>query len=184
MQCWTGNAARGLYYAWESILQCRGEEVQINLLLNRASPWLDIDSYLPYEGKVVIRNKKARRVAVRIPAWVQRSKLRLLVNGTNRPLSSWVGSYQCVDQLKPGDVVELRFPVRKETVELSARMSEQKENPHTTYTMNFRGNTLVDISPRDTSPTNYPMYQRDHMKATKTPEKTVQRFVTPELVRW
>jgi len=42
---------------------------QVNLLLNRASPWLDIDSYLPYQGKVVIRNKTARLIAVRIPRW-------------------------------------------------------------------------------------------------------------------
>ena len=32
------------------------ESHRYNLLLNRASPWMDIDSYIPYEGKVVLKN--------------------------------------------------------------------------------------------------------------------------------
>ena len=48
----------------------------MNLLLNRASPWLDVDSYLPYEGKMVIRNKTCERVSIRIPSWVDRSNWR------------------------------------------------------------------------------------------------------------
>ena len=31
----------------------------MNLLLNRASPWIDVDSYLPYEGRVQLKNKTA-----------------------------------------------------------------------------------------------------------------------------
>ena len=45
----------------------------MNLLLNRASPWVDIDSSLPYEGLVRIRNKVADTVAVRVPGWVPSS---------------------------------------------------------------------------------------------------------------
>ena len=41
----------------------------MELLLNRASQWLDVDSYLPVEGKVVLRIKDAPRLAVRMPAW-------------------------------------------------------------------------------------------------------------------
>ena len=41
---------------------------QVNLLLNRASPWLDVDSYLPYEGKVVIHNKTAQEPVGAHPA--------------------------------------------------------------------------------------------------------------------
>ena len=82
MQCCTGNGTQGLYYAWEGIVRCRdGKNAQVNLLLNRASPWLDVDSYLPYEGKAVIKNKTAQRISIRIPSWIDRRSLRLDVNG-------------------------------------------------------------------------------------------------------
>ena len=64
MQCCSPNAALGLYYAWEAITRIDGEHARVNLFLNRSTPWLDIDSYLPYEGRVVIRNKTSRRGAI------------------------------------------------------------------------------------------------------------------------
>jgi len=184
MQCCTANATRGIAYAWDGILEGQGDEAQVNLLLNRASPWLDVDSYLPYEGKVVIRNKTARRIAVRIPAWVNRRNLQARVNGTDRRLS-FVGAYQVFNDLKPGDTLQLDFPVAEETVHLSARTAAKGDNQHTTYEIAFHGNTVVDISPRNESPSVYPMYLRDHMKAAKkAPMKTVQRFVTDKVAHW
>ena len=50
MQCCAGNAGRSMYYAWDSIVTQSGNEVRVNLHLNRASPWLDVHSHLPYEG--------------------------------------------------------------------------------------------------------------------------------------
>lgn len=50
---------------------------QVNLLLNRAFPWMDIDSHLPYEGKVVLRNKAAQEAFVRIPLWADEEAVLL-----------------------------------------------------------------------------------------------------------
>jgi DUF1680 family protein len=180
MQCCTCNASRGIAYAWDGILDAQGDQVQVNLLLNRASPWLDVDSYLPYEGKAVIRNKTARRVAVRIPSWVNRRELRASVNGTPRQ-AGWIGAYQVFEDLKPGDNVEIGFPVLQETVHLTAKTGDKQ---HTTYAIALRGNTVVDISPRDQSPTIYPMYQRESMKAQQTPMKTIHRYATSKTARW
>ena len=69
--CCTGNCTPAMYCARESIVRCVDDAAQINLLLNRASPWLDVDSYLPYEGKVVLRNKSAQDAFVRIPFYVE-----------------------------------------------------------------------------------------------------------------
>ena len=77
MHCCTGNATQGLYYAWEGTLRETDDKAMVNLLLNRAGRLVDVDSYLPYEGKVIIRNKAARRVAVRVPSWVDKRVLRL-----------------------------------------------------------------------------------------------------------
>jgi hypothetical protein len=47
----------------------------------------------------------------------------------------------------------------------------------------FRGNTLVDITPRDPGP-GYPLYQREALQQTKAPLKQVTRYVPPRLVEW
>ena len=183
MQCCTGNATQGLYYAWESIVRGEDGHAQVNLLLNRASRWLDVDSHLPYEGKVLIRNKTATTVAVRIPSWVPRRELRAQVNDRDRPLR-WVGNYAQFDDLKPDDSLALEFPLTEQTLEYTACdriwRAEQK------YSCSFRGNTLVDISPRDEQPRSYPIYLRDHLKkAAPAPMKKVTRYIAPkEILRW
>ena len=55
----------------------------------------------------------------------------------------------------------------------------------TVYTCTFRGNTLVDISPREDAADSYPLYRRDHLKqAGPAPMKTVTRFAAQPMVRW
>src|SRR5262249_2882541 len=70
--CCLGNGARALYYAWEGILDHKDDVLQVNLLLNRASRWADVNSHLPYTGRVDIRVKERNRLLVRIPEWVDR----------------------------------------------------------------------------------------------------------------
>ena len=180
MQCCTGNATSGIYYVWESITRCEGDHAQVNLFLNRAAPWLDIDSWLPYEGRVVIKNKTARRISVRIPPWVQRSRLESRVNGeAHRP--GWVSSYAVYDDLTPGNEIDLRFPVTSQTITRTAHSGTPDE---TVYAIDTRANTVLDISPRDHSPRSYPFYRRQHMNADVAPMKTVTRFAAPIVPEW
>ena len=195
--CCPANGAQALYYAWESIVRHQDGAAQVNLLLNRASPWLDIDSYLPYEGKVMIRNKTARKLSVRIPRWVDQRALQSSLNG-EVVSPDWLGRYAVLDGLKPGDLVTMEFPVAEETATFRIEGSierfrwESKE-----YTCSFKGSTLIDISPRDETlerdhryigdPTAYgtiPIYLRDHFKRDKAPMKKVTRFVSPRVLDW
>ena len=79
--CCLANGSMALYFVWKSMLQFENGVARVNLLLNRASRVLDIDSYLPYEGKVVIKNKTAKKLVVRIPRWVDRRSLNSTRNG-------------------------------------------------------------------------------------------------------
>lgn len=146
----------------------------MNLLLNRSAPWLDVESHLPHEGKAVIRNRTARRISVRIPAWVDRDKLTCTVDG--RPYAAQTAGNRAVFAgLAPGDVIELGFPVKEWRVVRTAHVRTPEE---TVYTIDFRGNTVVEISPRNDSPAVYPMYERDHLKAGgKAPVARVDRMV-------
>jgi len=193
--CGPGNITAGLYLAWKAIVRCKDGNAQINLLLNRASPWLDIDSYLPYEGKVVIHNKTARRLAVRIPLWADREAVRATIGAA--PASFyWLNNTIVFDAIRPKDEIAVTFPmvtsVEKYTqkwrndqfwwevtdhpVDYDPNADWSNPNP-ITYTMTFKGNTLVDVSPRDPGK-GLPLYQRNAERdGTAAPMKTVQRFV-------
>ncbi len=194
--CCTGNCTPALYFAWDSIVRCKNGNAQVNLLLNRASPWLDVDSYLPYEGKVVIHNKTARRLSVRMPRWVDATAVRCRVNGQTVD-SYWTGRYIVFDALPAGANVTITFPVAAttETYRLAWKQSEfwqeslnpghswQPATEPTKYVCRFRGNTLVDISPR-AGGIGYPLYQRDEMKQTKAPMRSVIRYIPPNMPKW
>src|SRR5437016_3525886 len=56
---------------WEHMVDYKDGQFQVNLLLNRASRWADVYSYLPYQGRVDLKMKEqCRKVRVRAPEWV------------------------------------------------------------------------------------------------------------------
>ena len=181
MQCCTGNGTQGLYYAWEGILREESGSAIVNLFLNRSGRTVDIDSYLPYRGRVVISVKNASRVAVRVPSWVDPRQLRAQVATEPRPLS-WLGNYVIFENIKPGDQIRLDFPIQ----EIAARYTAASQTKdQTTYTCTFRASTLVDISPRDDSPTSYPLYERNHLRGPNAPLKTMNCSVADRsILRW
>ena len=194
--CCSPHGSMGLYYAWDGILQYDHGTARVNLLLNRASPEMDIYSYLPYEGKVVLRNKQAREALVRIPLWADRSQVRTRVGSREVPVI-WLGNYIRVDKLKPQDQVTIEFPMR-ETVEKWTVPKSQRflSGPNQqVFTCRFRGNTLVEITPSLYSgnslekapvPRVNPLYQRRAKlyESGKAPMKEVTRFVSPGAIEW
>lgn len=171
--CCTGNASQALYYAWEGITRYHDGTATVNLFLNRASPWMDVDSYLPYEGKVVLHNKKAHRVVVRIPSWLEGTPIVATINGRQiTPVHE--GRWLIMDGLAPSDTITLTFPV--------SRTTSYSTIDGTRYTITFRGSTVVDISPRDAGPHIYPIYLRQAMDSDKAPMHMVRRFVPDDLI--
>ncbi len=190
--CCSGNGAKALYEVWNGIVEYDGatETARVNLLLNRASPWLDIDSYLPHEGKVVLWSKKARNLAVRVPRWADKSHVKCLVNKLRTPLA-WVGNYLVLNDLKRSSTIEIRFPMVEATERHSlAWRTDQfwqestkppsswgSEKP-TVYTITLRGNTLADIHPRDPN-VGFALYRRRCLNRfrSKAPLRSLKRFV-------
>ena len=91
-----------------------------------------------------------------------------------------MGNYAVFDVLKPADVITLRFPVVEETVSYTALARAWRVE--TVYKCTFRGSTLVDISPRDDSPSSYPLYVRDGMRREETPLKETTRYVADRTI--
>jgi hypothetical protein len=210
MHCCTYNGLIGLYHAWKGIVQHNGKATQVNLLLNRASPWLDINSYLPYEGKVIIYSKSDSLVSIRIPRWVNLHDIQCTLN--ERSTQAFRLNRNLVfEQLKPGDIITLEFPV-VESVETYQNgwegiqipgwtevtlplITDVKPDPFTyivstgqnrpgeltNFVCHFKGNTLVEIQPREQG-IGYPLYQREYFKNQKAPAMEVTRTVAETLI--
>lgn len=172
------NYLEPFYYVWESIVRYKDGAAQINLLLNRASPWLDIDSHLPYEGKVVIKNKTAKNIALRVPRWVSKNKARCHVNEAGASFF-WVGNYLMIGGFKENDIITVEFPM-VETTETyclvpfkSAPQWHKDQSSLPRYIIYLKGNTCVKVefpNKSDFGPEiGYPVYQREHYKQNKAP---------------
>jgi hypothetical protein len=170
LNCCTGNGTQGLYYAWSKIVEFENGAAKVNLLMNRASEWVDVDSYLPYEGKVVVHNKTAKSIYIRIPGWADRSKVKVFVNGKKSDFG-WVGAYAALPSVGKRQDVTVEFPVPESTIAES------------NGTIKLRGSTVVSVSPQVGRP-GYPIYLRDHLNKHKAPTKRIQRYVSPALIKW
>lgn len=180
MQCCTANAAMGIYYAWEGIVREYGDTAVVNLFLNRASRLVDVESYLPYQGKLVVRNKGARRLVIRIPYWVSKKSLKVSVDGVVRD-GVLRGRHALVDLDHNSGVVSLDFPLLETTERFTVNHNTPVEE---TVTCSFRGSTVVAMAPRDPKPTNLALYRRDQI-ATQAPHKRAIRHVPERIVtRW
>lgn len=149
--CCSANGAHALVRAWQGILKHRDGVTTVNLLLNRASPWLDVDSHLPHEGKIVLRIRETRSVRVRIPAWLSVEKARATLDGQPATLKR-DGRFLRFDELKSGSVITLIFDVPERTEKHTFAGRE--------HTLTFRGGTVTNIEPRNPSTTLIPLFNR------------------------
>jgi hypothetical protein len=175
MHCCTGNGTRATYYVWENILQVRGDQLQLNLLLNRASAGADVYSFIPYEGRVQVKIKRPfGKVLIRVPQWVESGNIAVVckVNATPRPLG-WEGRYVNLGAATPGDILDLTFPIATRTV--SETLGTNR------YTLEIKGNTVLSVDP---SGKHGAIYQRAYYKASEAPWRTVQRFVPDPEIKW
>lgn len=170
MQCCTANGTQGLYYAWEAITRERGGVAEVNLLLNRASPWLDVESWLPHEGRIVLRPKTVRSVSVHLPSWVNPGEVEAR-GAEGKPRA--IGRRLVVDT-EPGRPIEIVFPVPEDAAEYVV--------DGTRYRFRFRGDDVVSVEPRTGGPGYYPMYA-DRLGA-RPATRAVERYATPTILPW
>ena len=171
--CCSANGANGLYYAWHGITRLDQDVATVNLFLNRSAAWLDVESWLPYEGRVVIQNKQARTIMVRLPYWLDQNALHCYVNDkeVHPPL---VGRYLAFAKVGKKARIRLEFtvPERQEQYSIHGK----------TYTLTLRGSTVVARTPPSQDPKVYPTFMREGFKQAKAPMRKARRFVADKLV--
>jgi hypothetical protein len=171
--CCLGNAGRVLYHAWDAIMETDGKKnLCVNMLMNRASPWADLDSHLPYEGKIVLKMKKKMHVDLRIPSWVNKSKITCTRNGETKKFT-WNGDYIQVRKLEKGDELIVKFPMVEKTVYRNLKGKD--------YWLDVKGFTVVDLRPHKEIT---PIFQRSHFKSDSAPTRNIERFVSRQDFIW
>jgi hypothetical protein len=86
--------------------------VKVNLLLSKKTEALDLESYIPRQGKVGIRMHKTVALFVRIASWVNQKDLVVKVDGKVRSRDIYT-CYLSILEGKGGTLVEIQFPQRK-----------------------------------------------------------------------
>ena len=144
----------------------------VNLLLNRASPWADVASHLPYEGRVDVAVKVDTALSIRLPDWVVPAGVTAVVAGTPRTLR-WDGRVADLGRVAAGDDVTLTFPIEERTIQTYVQRHA--------FAVTRRGNDVVAIDP----PGRYaPLYQRDHYRRLDTRWREIERYVDPNPIDW
>ena len=81
---------------------------------------------------MVIRNKTARRLSVRIPRWANKRAVQVKL-GTESVSPSWLGNYVILDTIRPGDRGTITFPMvtttERYTVKWKLNQMWQRANP-------------------------------------------------------
>jgi hypothetical protein len=175
----SANKWRGLYYVWDKILEPDGQGLRVNLLMNRASPWADLDSYIPYEGKAVIKMKThSDDVQVRIPEWTNWNEVSCDVNGKKRAYDWSTNGYVRIGKVQAGDKVTVAFPMKQWVVATTAPQYVSKEKKP--WQVTLKGNTVIDLS----ESMGYPLFLREKFRVERAPTKRVTRFVSKERFFW
>ena len=167
--CCTANCSRALYYAWNNILHRVSKNLYVNLLMNRASSWADVNSHIPYAGRVDVLVKKDCRLFIRAPEWVKADdNIECRIDG-EKVRVQWEGRYLRLEAAKGGSLVTLTFPISRRTVKTTIAGKP--------YTLVIKGNEVISIDPPGK---NYPYYERGHYLEGKARFKKVVRFVPRE----
>jgi len=171
MTCCVGNMSMHFYRVWRDMVSFdeNKNRFSAHLLMNRASRWADVDSYIPCRGEVRVHPKRDCEVALRIPEWTQPEDCRFTVDGTAAS-AAWEDRYGVV-RASNGQTVALHCPIAERT--------EKRNIIGKDFTVTVRGNEVVDIDP----PGRYcPLFQRPEYRGDDPGLRTVERFVADEEV--
>jgi hypothetical protein len=182
MHCCTGNCSRALYSVWCNMLSFNeaDKSLKINLLLNRASKYADIDSHIPYNGRVDIKLKQDLKLEVRMPDYVTLNDVKVTVDSKPADVA-FNARYAQIKNVKKGQTVTVTFPLKEETKTVRLRYYEPTFYIAEYYTLKMKGNTVIDISPKGKW---CPLYQRDKYKSSETKYIDAQRFVCDKELPW
>ena len=193
----TANGVQAFYYGWEAAIRHSNGASTVNLLYTRFSPWMDLISHLPYEGKVVIRNKATKTLGVRIPGWVRLRDVRVRINNLNVESSLLnVGRYLTLAGLSGNEVIEVTFPQPRHSLKINIPDYNYRPTSfwRSAVDVNMVGSTVIGFKETNEEssvgavPTtiklfDHPGYYK-HLRAGTFAEKQVAAHAPERIIKW
>ncbi|MDR0294143.1 MAG: hypothetical protein LBH95_08335 [Oscillospiraceae bacterium] len=186
MSCCTGNALQGFYYAWEASVRHSGGVSTVNLFFTRFSEWMDLISFLPYEGKVVIRNKTSKTINVRIPGGVLPGHVRVLING-HYITPGYCGRYLNILGLSGREEIVITYPLEKRRLELAVPSVDSVGCAN--VAAHFAGSTCIGLDGEGDSIVGSDFkwirqYSEAKYRGPETLFKDAPYYVPPKVIQW
>jgi hypothetical protein len=154
----------------------------VNLLIDRCARSVEVESRLPFAGRVQLRTLAPRSLTIRIPGWVGRNSMTVTI-GKRQLRARMAGNFLVLPRLRAKETVAIEFdlPRHAETYELEAYdtsstavFDAEAQYPHQgqrRYTLDFVASAAVKIEPQATS--GYRLYERvSPVAAERRPRRT------------
>jgi DUF1680 family protein len=155
---------------------------------------MDLISYLPYEGKVIINNKSSKNINVRIPGWVLLRDVRVRING-NDITPEYAGRYLRLSQLTGNEQIEVTFPQVKRSLKIT--IPNYNARPwwcRGAVTVNLVGSTVIGFEESGDESSQgveqeliklfeYPRYYKKY-RAGELAMKETNYYVPEKVIKW
>lgn len=171
LPCCSSRGARAIYIAWHHTVMRKPEGVYVNLALNRDSRWLEVLSWLPYQGRIDLDIHDAPVVFVRIPEWAPHDEVTIESGGRVLRAAKWQGEYVKLEGLIPGQRVTVLFPIGN--TKTAEALHVRRDSQPIRYEALWRGYTLIRLAPGG-------QYRRSEMLTSTAPLRPVKRYFVPE----
>ena len=156
--CCLGAGIRGCYLAWNGAVEKKDDTVYVNMAFSRNSPWAEVISYQPYEGRIDVIIHDAEKAMVRMPSWINSEDLQISINDTPVSVNYENKIYLKLSGLKKNDYIKIQYPLRCGVIPESVNGKE--------YSPEWRDDTVVGINPKGKL---YPIFERKYMKENIAP---------------
>ena len=123
---------------------------------------------------MVVNTRKSRRLLLRMPVWVDRSKVKCAVDGRSAD-PVWIGRLLLFEDLPNQVQVSVEFPVAERNEKVALDQNE--------YSVQFRGNTVIGISPKQEG-VGYPIYEREAFRNPEAPMRDAPKYTAEKTLIW
>lgn len=159
--CCLGSGIRACFLVWDDSITKQEDMVRVNMALSRNSPWMEVISYQPYQGRLDLIIHDAPTLQVRIPEWVNENEIVVTTGEQTLKFQMMPNRYIQLQGLKPVDHLRVEYPLRQ--------MHNEEMVSGQTYNVCWRGDTVVSVLPEGKK---YPLFVRNWMEKAEAPTLT------------
>lgn len=142
MGCCPPEGMRVLYFAWANTVVDKGENVFVNMSLNRDSESCEVKTFAPKQGRLEVHARKNATFYLRPPAWSPQKNIQVYVND-NIMKTDWSGQYIRFRNIISGDKLRIDYQMP----EFTQRVPVGYDRSEDIYYVRWIGNDIIGISP-------------------------------------